>query len=85
VWAEPDVDHAAELLEGVIADSARARAIAARGRRDVQLRHGYRAVGTRILARVAEVVGILASRSASSSRGKRIVLPARLGKSTPGS
>ena len=44
VWAEPDIDHALELLEGVIADPERARAIAARGRRDIRLGHGYRAV-----------------------------------------
>lgn len=55
IWAEPDVRHAVELLEGVIADPARARAIAARGRRDIRLGHGYRAVGCRILQRVHEI------------------------------
>jgi hypothetical protein len=55
VWAEPDIGHAIKLLEGVIADTERARGIAARGRRDIRLGHGYRAVGGRILARVQEL------------------------------
>jgi hypothetical protein len=55
IWAEADVDHAVALLDAVIADPARARAIAARGRRDIHLGHGYRAVGLRILDRVTEI------------------------------
>jgi hypothetical protein len=61
VWAEPDIGHAVELIEGVIADPARARAVAARGRRDITLGHGYRAVGCRILARVQEISTMLAT------------------------
>jgi hypothetical protein len=55
VWAEPDISHAVELLEGVIADPTRARTTAARGRRDVRLGHSYRALGCRILQRVQEI------------------------------
>jgi hypothetical protein len=55
VWAEADVGHAVELLEGVIADPARAHTIAVQGRRDIRLGHGYRAVGTRIMQRVQEI------------------------------
>jgi hypothetical protein len=55
VWAQPDIGHALELLEAVIADPERARAIAARGRRDIRLGHGCRAVGTRIMQRLQEI------------------------------
>ncbi len=57
MWAEADVDHAVELLDAAIADPARAREIAARGRRDIRLGHGYRAVGLRVLDRVTEILG----------------------------
>jgi hypothetical protein len=55
VWAEADIGHAVELLEDVITNPARARAIATRGRRDIRLGHGFRAVGTRIMRRVQEI------------------------------
>jgi Glycosyl transferases group 1 len=55
MWAEPDVDHAVALLDAAVADPAQTRAIAARGRRDIRLGHGYRAVGLRILERVTEI------------------------------
>ena len=71
MWAEPDIGHAAELLEAVLDDRARAREIAARGRRDVRLGHGYRAVGLRIMARVNEIKANLARKSARSRRPKR--------------
>jgi Glycosyl transferases group 1 len=61
MWAEADVDHAVALLDAVIADPARARAIAARGRRDIRLGHGYRAVGLRILDRVSEILAAAAA------------------------
>jgi hypothetical protein len=56
MWAEADVGHAAQLLDAAIADPTRTRAIAAEGRRDIRLGHGYRAVGLRILDRVTEIV-----------------------------
>ncbi len=51
-WAEPDVGHAADLLEPLLDDPARARALAARGQADVLRSHGNRAVGLRILDRL---------------------------------
>ena len=71
MWAEPDIGHAAELLEAVLDDRARAREIAARGRRDVRLGHGYRAVGLRIMARVNEIKANMARKSTRSRRPKR--------------
>ena len=68
VWAEPDVDHAVELLDAVIGDPARARAIAAIGRRDVRLAHGFRAVGIRVLDRVSQIIAALTRPTASASR-----------------
>lgn len=49
-WAEPDVAHAADLLTPVLADPARGRAIAERGRREVLGALSHRAVGLRIAA-----------------------------------
>lgn len=48
-WAEPDIDHAAALLEPVLLDPARGRALARRGQAEVMQSHGNRAVGLRIL------------------------------------
>jgi len=55
MWAEPDVAHAVDLLDAAIADPARTLEIAARGRRDIRLGHGYRAVGLRIFDRLTEI------------------------------
>jgi hypothetical protein len=68
VWAEADVGHAVELLEGVIADPARARALAARGRRDIRLGHGFRAVGTRVMRRVQEIAAQRANEAVQAPR-----------------
>jgi hypothetical protein len=54
-WAEPNVDHAVELLDRVITDRAAGLEIARRGRRDVKLGYSYRAVGLRILDRIGEI------------------------------
>ena len=56
VWADPSVDHAVELLDAVIGDPDKARTIAAIGRRDVRLAHGFRAVGLRVLDRVSQII-----------------------------
>lgn len=71
VWAEPDLGHAIELLERVISEPERARAIAARGRQDIRLGHGHRAVGSRILARIQEIHAVLAGRKPAKSRRRR--------------
>ena len=71
VWAEPDLGHAIELLEGVIDHPERAHAIAARGRRDNRVGLGYRAVGSRILARVREVQAALAESKPTKARRRR--------------
>jgi len=51
-WAEPDVDHAAALLEPLLVDPGQARELAARGQSEVLRSHGNRAVGLRILDRL---------------------------------
>jgi hypothetical protein len=71
VWAEPDIDHAVELLEGVIADASRAGIIAASGRREIRLGHGYRAVGSRILARIQELQGAFGQSKQPKARLRR--------------
>jgi len=68
VWAEPDNEHAVALLDTVIAERARAVAIAERGRRDVRLGYSYRAVGVRILDRVTEIEGEMARKAAHLRR-----------------
>ncbi len=54
-WADPDLDHAYELIRPVLAEPTRGSAIALRGRSDVLRTHGNRAVGLRILARVEQI------------------------------
>ena len=71
MWAEPDVGHAAALLETVLEDTARAREVAARGRRSVRLGHNCRSVGLRIVARVAEIRENLARKRAMGGRRRR--------------
>jgi hypothetical protein len=71
VWADPDIGHATELLESILIDREKAREIAARGRRDVRLGHGYRAVGLRIMAQVNEIKARLARKAARPKRAKR--------------
>lgn len=63
-WAEPDVGHAAELVEAVFADRARARARAARGQAAALRSHGHRAVGLRILDRLDALAPLAAARPA---------------------
>jgi len=55
-WADPDLDHAHDLLRPVLADPARGRAIADRGRRDILQSHGNRGLGLRILDRVQAII-----------------------------
>lgn len=59
-WAEPDVGHAADLIEPLIEDRRRARELAARGQADVLRSHGNRAVGLRILDRLDALVATAA-------------------------
>lgn len=54
-WAEPDVEHAYELLRPVLLDRALGREIALRGQADVVRTHGNRAVGLRMLARMQAI------------------------------
>jgi hypothetical protein len=68
VWAEPNVDHAVELLDAIIGDPDRARAMAANARRDVRLAHGFRAVGLRILDRVSQIIAGMTRPVASAAR-----------------
>lgn len=55
VWADPSVDHAAELIGGLLDDPASARALAERGRRHMRTHFSYRATGLRYTARLDEL------------------------------
>jgi len=55
-WADPDLDHAYDLLRPVLADPTRGRTMAERGRRDILQSHGNRGLGLRILDRVQEIL-----------------------------
>lgn len=58
-WAEPDVDHAYELLRPVLLDRALGREIAVRGQADVFRTHGNRAVGLRLLDRMQAIIPLV--------------------------
>jgi hypothetical protein len=64
VWAEPSVDHAAELMRRVYEARDEARERGRRARRDLAARFSEDAVGGRIAERL-EIVGRQASRRAS--------------------
>jgi len=83
MWAEPDVAHAVDLLDAAIADPARAREIAARGRRDIRLGHGNRAVGLRILDRLTEIAETVVHGLNRGAR-KAAVDPASVADFVPG-
>ena len=55
VWAEPDVDHAAQLMREVRSHPDRARSVAARGARTIRDLFSVEAVGSRIGSRLATV------------------------------
>ncbi len=55
-WAEPDVDHAFQLLSPILTDPKRSQALARRGQIDVLASHGNRAVGLRILDRLEQII-----------------------------
>jgi hypothetical protein len=85
MWAEADIEHAVALLDAVIADPAQARTIAANGRRDIRLGHGYRAVGLRILDRVSEIAGAPGGFAPAAARaaGDRVAEPALAATAEP--
>jgi hypothetical protein len=58
-WANARVEHAVKLLDAAIGDVEQTRTMAARGRRAIRLDHGYRAVGVRVMDRVAAIIGAL--------------------------
>jgi glycosyltransferase involved in cell wall biosynthesis len=55
VWADPDLDAAAELMRTVARDRERAAAVALRGREDVTAQLSAAACGARIVARLREL------------------------------
>jgi glycosyltransferase involved in cell wall biosynthesis len=52
VWAQPNVDQAANLLDAAINNPLRCREMAMRGRADVMATFGHRAVGLRMSSRL---------------------------------
>jgi glycosyltransferase involved in cell wall biosynthesis len=62
VWAEPDVEQAANLLESVMNDPKRCQEVAMRGRADVIAGFGNRAVGLRISERLSSIETTMAVR-----------------------
>lgn len=56
-WAEPDVDAAAALLRRVFEDREGARAVAARGRAEIQARLSPFAIGAGMAARLRQLDG----------------------------
>jgi glycosyltransferase involved in cell wall biosynthesis len=65
VWAEPSVEHAAELMRYVYEDPAAAAEVARRGRRDIRRSLSAEAIGEQI-ARRLDVIGRRTSPAVSS-------------------
>jgi glycosyltransferase involved in cell wall biosynthesis len=66
VWAEPDLDHAAQLMREVRADPAAAAARAARGQAELRASHSKQAVGAAIAKRL-EVIDRSGARTSRST------------------
>ncbi len=67
-WAEPDLEHAAQMLRAVFEDRDEAARRALRGRRDVSARLAPEVVGRQMLARIASLT------NARGRRGPRSLL-----------
>lgn len=57
VWAEPDVEHAASLARWALDNPADLREMTRRGRHDIVMKMGDRAVGLRMLQRLSALDG----------------------------
>ncbi|MGH0034627.1 MAG: glycosyltransferase [Myxococcota bacterium] len=55
VWADPDVDQAADAMRKLVLDPVRSRLIGARARRHIEQGWGPAAVGTRMLQRLKDL------------------------------
>jgi glycosyltransferase involved in cell wall biosynthesis len=55
VWAEPDVDHAVELMVRLVSDQGYAHQIGTEASRYVRINFSYRAAGLRYLRRINEL------------------------------
>jgi len=55
VWADPSVDHAVQLLAGLLDDPAEARALGARAQRHIRTHFSARAIGLRYATRLEEL------------------------------
>ena len=53
MWAEPDLDEAAELMRRVVEDRARARAVGEQGQQDIRRFHSPEASAPFVAARLA--------------------------------
>jgi len=57
VWADPSVDHAVQLLAGLVDDPAEARALGVRARHHIRTHFSARAIGLRYAARLEKLAG----------------------------
>ena len=57
IWADPDLDHAAELMRRVVDNPAEARSKGERGAQDIRRTHSPRAAGTVISERLQRIAG----------------------------
>ena len=55
VWADPSVDHAVELIGGLLDDPAETRALGERARRHIRTHFSARAIGLRYVTRLEEL------------------------------
>jgi glycosyltransferase involved in cell wall biosynthesis len=55
VWADPDLDHAAELMRWVQANRERARALGERARADIRAQLAPATVGAQVRARLQHI------------------------------
>ena len=74
-WAEPSIEHAAELMRRVVDDPAGAAVVAAQGRRAIAERHSPAARVPLLAARLAATRAAAVVVPPRSRRGRRRLLP----------
>ncbi len=66
LWAEPDVDHAAQLMRRVVDDRASITLLCERAKHDIEKRFGSRVIGEKMVARLERIAAFRRDRAATS-------------------
>ncbi|PCJ28243.1 MAG: hypothetical protein COA96_01680 [SAR86 cluster bacterium] len=66
IWAQPDYEHAAELMRKLVSDPALAKSIGENARNTIQTNFSAKAIGSQMKKRLSSIQRIIAARSPNS-------------------